>query len=323
MVMVLLGSSLAWPKPIRPEAPPDFSKLKEESIKKWSGAEVLLTGKLSKVIAGPVGLSDPPLRTYQIHIEPDKILRGQPEFPKQLVAGFAIKQSDPPTFPKPGQECVIALKFLRDAWELVGFDTATPDSIEQAKLATSFPMGWTIKGGKLVSPWAKVGAPNKAEGVACSVTGRPVLLVGDTVRFSVEPVEPVKKVEFANPDGDGEFKLIVKNVSDREVEVPAVLTDGKSIRWNEAIVIISDGNVLTLPGATANLTGLKPVVLKPRETVTGKIHTFAVPGINWPNGGSRVELQFCLGERSATHSFYYLFRHHDPIREAIEKSLKK
>jgi hypothetical protein len=315
--------AVASGKPARPEPLADYSKLKEESIKKWSGAEVLLTGKLTQVIAGPVGLSQPPLRTYKMHIAPGKVLRGSGKLEKELVAGYSIRQEKPPTFPGPDKDCLIALRFVRDAWVLQSVVETSADNIEQAKLATAFPLGWTVKEAKLVSPWASVGKPGKAEGPACSVTGRPVLLAGTGVRFTVEPVLPAKQVKFGNPDGDGEYKLIVKNHTQEEIEVPALLTDGKTIRWNECIVIRCQDKAYPIPGSTANLTGLKSVILKPGESVSGTTHVFALDGPEWPKGGYRIEFQFCLGETSATHSFYYLSKHHDPIREAVQKDLKK
>jgi hypothetical protein len=318
----LFAAGFAVAAPIRPEKPPDFSKLKPESIKKWSGAEVLLAGKVVKVIPGPVGLSQPPLHTFRLHIAPGKVLRGSGMFDKQLTANYSVRQQNAPTFPDPDKECVIALKFVREAWILQGVEESTAESIEQATLATSFPLGWTIKDGKLVSPWAAAGKPGKAEGVACSVTGRPVLLAGASVRFSIEPVPPAKKLQFGNPDGDGEYRLVVKNTTDQEVEVPALLTDGKTIRWNESVVIRCDEKTYPIPGSTGSVAGLQAVVLKPGESVSGTTHVFALDGPPWPRGGSRLEFQFCLGEKSATHSFYYLSRHHDPIREAIQKERK-
>jgi hypothetical protein len=323
VVSLVLCLAVASAKPIRPPMPPDFSNLKEESIKKWSGAEVLLIGKLTKVVAGPVGLSNPPLRTYKIEIAQDKILRGSAKLDKVFSASYAIKQDKEPTFPAPGKECVIALKFVRDAWILQGVEEASKEIIEQATIATSFPLGWTIKEGKLVSPWAKDGKPGKAEGIACSVTGRPVLPLGDGIRFSVEPMPPAKKFEFKNPDGDGDYKLTVKNETDKEVEVPALLTDGKSIRWNESVVIRCQDKTYPIPGSTGSVKGLSAVVLKPGESVSGTIHAFVLNGPEWPMGGYRIEFQFCLAERSATHSFYYFSKHHDPIREAVQKGLKK
>jgi hypothetical protein len=53
------------------------------------------------------------------------------------------------------------------------------------------------------------------------------------------------------------------------------------------------------------------------------VHALALQGPMWPMGGYRIEFQFCIGERSATHSFYYLSTHYDPIRDAAQKGAKK
>jgi hypothetical protein len=322
-VLLAIGLAVTSAKPVRPAPPPDFSKVKEESLKKWAGAEVLVIGKLTQVIAGPVGLSNPPLRTYRMTINPDKVLRGSAKLDKAFQASYSVRQEKEPTFPSPDKDSLIALKFVQGAWVLQSIDDATPDNAEQAKMATSFPLGWTLKAGKLVSPWAGVGKPGKAEGVACSVTGRPVLPAGDDVRFTVEPMPPAVKMKFGNPDGDGEYKLIVRNESANEIEVPALLTDGKEIRWNESIVIRCQEKTYPIPGSTGNVAGLKAVVLKPGESVSGTTHVFALDGPMWPKGGYRIEFQFCLAEKSATHSFYYLSKHHDPIRDAVQKGIKK
>jgi hypothetical protein len=323
LVLWIACMAVALAKPIRPAPPPDFSALKPEAIKKWSGAEVLLIGKLTQVNAGPVGLSEPPLRTYRIQISPEKVLRGSVKVDKAIAASYSVRQRNEPVFPTPIRECVIALKFVQNAWILQSVEETTADNVEQAKIATSFPLGWTIKEGKLVSPWAAVGKSAESKGVACSVTGRPVLPVGDGVRFSVEPMPPAVKHQFKNPDGDGEYKLVVKNETDHEVEVPALLTDGKTIRWDESVVIRCQDKTYPIPGSTGNVAAWKSVVLQPGETVSGTTHVFALDGPQWPMGGYRIEFQFCLGERSATHSFYYFSNHHDPIREAVRKPLKK
>lgn len=313
-----LGAALAVP--VRPAPPADFSRLKQDSIKKWSGAEILVLGKFTQAIPGPVGLSQPPLYTFRLQIETGKILRGPAKLDAKLNANFSIRQLNAPVFPAPDKECLIALKFVRGAWIVQHYDDATEANIEQARLATSFPLGWTIADGKLTSPWAAVGKPGKVEGLACSVTGRPVLLAGQ-VRFDVESVAPPKRFEFKNPDGDGEYKLTVKNDTDEEVEVPALLTDGKTIRWDESILIRVDNKTYPVPGSTGDVSGLKAVVLKPGEAVSGTLHALTLVGPSWPRGGSRVEFQFCLAERSNTQSFYYFSNHHDPIREAVQKKV--
>ncbi|MBM3992701.1 MAG: hypothetical protein FJ303_00865 [Planctomycetes bacterium] len=323
VVAVLIGLGALVAKPIRPPEPPDFGKVKEESIKKWAGAEVLLLGKLTQVIAGPVGLSNPPLRTYRMTITPEKVLRGSAKLDKAFVANYSVRQDAEPKFPQPDAECVVALKFVQNSWILQSVEQVAGENVEQAKLATSFPLGWTLKQGNLVSPWASVGKPGQPKGIACSVTGRPVLPAGDAVRFSVEPAPPAVKLKYGNPDGDGEYKMIVKNESDLEIEVPALLTDGKSIRWEESIVIRCQDKPYPVPGSTGDVKSLKSVILKPGETVSGTLHAFALNGPEWPRGGYRIEFQFCLAEKSATHSFYYLSKHHDPIRDAVQKKLKK
>jgi hypothetical protein len=322
-VVLAVCQAASRAQPQRPAEPPDFSKLTPDAIKKWAGAEVLVIGKLTQVIAGPVGLSEPPLRSYRMTINPEQVLRGSLKVEQPIAVNYSVRQKDEPTFPTPDKRCLIALKFVQKMWVLQGVEEVSATNVEQAKLATSFPLGWTVKAGKLVSPWAAVGKPAEARGIACSVTGRPVLLAGDAVRFSVEPMPPAVKLKYGNPDGDGEYKLSVTNTSDKEIEVPALLTDGKDIRWNESVVIRCQDKTYPIPGSSGNVKDLKAVVLKPGQTVAGTIHVFALEGPDWPRGGYRIEFQFCLAEKSATHSFYYLSKHHDPIRAAVRKGAKQ
>jgi len=321
--VLAFGLVVLGPAGLPGQVPPDFSKLPEAAVARWSGADALLLGKLANVTAGPVGLSNPPLRTYKLTVAPGTIFRGPEKLDKEVAVSFAIKQAAPVVFPGPEKECVIALAFVRGAWTLHHVEVSSPETIAQAKLASSIPLGWTVKDGKLLSPWAAKGKLGKGEGIACAVTGRPALLAGPGVRFEVEPVPPAVKFEFKNPDGDGEYKLTVKNVTDKEVTVPALLTDGKAIRWDESVVIRTQGKTYTLPGSTGDVSGLKPVVLKPGEAVSGTVSAFVMDGPEWPRGGYRIEFQFALGEKSATHSFYYFSTHHDPIREAVQRGLKK
>ena len=317
-VFVIAATASGAPAP-RPEAP-DFSKLSPEATAKWAGAEVLVVGKITKVVAGPVGLSSPPLRNYRLEVAVDRVLRGPAKLEKAIPANYSVRQNPEATFPE--GECIVALKFVHRAWIVQAYEAATPAGIEQAKQAVSFPLGWTIQDGKLVSPWGHGGRVGPARGNACAVTGRPVLLAGP-VRFTAEPVPPAKEFKFKNPDGDGEYKLTVTNDSDQEVEVPALLTDGKTVQWKESVVVRIQGKAYPFPGSSGSTAGLKPVVLKPGESVSGVVNALAFNGPMWPRGGYRIEFQFCLGELSATHSFYYFSAHHDPLRKAAIPPLKK
>src|SRR5262245_49113037 len=109
LVVLTLGWAAVVAKPVPPPKPPDFKGLKDESIKKFAGAELLVVGKFTQVIAGPVGLSNPPLRTYKLQIMPDKILRGAAPAKKAIAASYSIKQEKPPTFPNPQTDAVIAM----------------------------------------------------------------------------------------------------------------------------------------------------------------------------------------------------------------------
>jgi hypothetical protein len=49
------------------------------------------------------------------------------------------------------------------------------------------------------------------------------------------------------------------------------------------------------------------------------VNALRLQGPEWPQGGYRIEFQFCLGEKSKTQSFYYLSKHHDALREAAKQ----
>jgi hypothetical protein len=52
--------------------------------------------------------------------------------------------------------------------------------------------------------------------------------------------------------------------------------------------------------------------------VSTTVNALKLDGVAWPRGGSRVEFLFAVGDRGATHSFYYMSRHHDKLRQAAK-----
>jgi hypothetical protein len=98
------------------------------------------------------------------------------------------------------------------------------------------------------------------------------------------------------------------------VTVPALLSDGKAPLWNESLVILCQKKVYAVPGAKGVTKPAKPTVLKPGEELSGVVNVLKLQGPEWPKGGYRIEFQFCLGEKGVTKSFYYLSKHHDPLR---------
>src|SRR5207253_5731634 len=107
----------------------------------------------------------------------------------------------------------------------------------------------------------------------------------------------------------------VKNVTNRVVTVPALVSDGTNLLWNESLVIVCQDKVYPLPGAQGVRREPKAATLQPGEAVSTVVNVLKLQGPTWPKGGYRIEFQFALGEKSATQSLYYMSRHHDPLRE--------
>jgi hypothetical protein len=190
----------------------------------------------------------------------------------------------------------------------------------------ALPIGWTIDNGEPISPWAVLGDKawpkdaKKSEGPVCSKTGRPASRVPAEATYTVEQVLPPARQEFKNPYGNGEFKVSVGNPTEKELEIPALLTDGKKILWADSVLAFYGDQPKILPGA-GKATSLEPVRLKPGETVSGIVDVLPLDGISYP-GGARIYFDFVLGDRVANNFYYHLNNFHGPLREAALKKLK-
>jgi len=311
----------------RDERPDGPLPLKPEALAKWGGAEVIVVAKLQSVVAGPVGLSEPPLYTHTLKLVADRSLRGQFKAGDAISGSHQVRQKDRPIFPE-GKDCVVALKQVRGMWQVVAIVEATRAAVDEAESVSRVPLGWTLQKDRLVSPWAGMGQQAWPAGVKpqtrlfCSVTGRPALLVGPGIEMTAEPVKPKVEVKFANPDGDGEYRITLKNTTDRAITIPALLSVDGQVLWNESLVILCQGKVYSLPGAQGVKKMPTATTLKAGESISTVVNALALQGPEWPRGGYRIEFQFALGEKSATHSFYYLSRHHDPIRQKLQGGKK-
>jgi hypothetical protein len=287
-----------------------------------SSGEVVFVCKLTKVTDGPVGLSNPPVRQYRFEFEVSEQLRG-PKPTGTLI--YQIRSEAVPSFPLT-DKWVVAARSAGKNWQVTFIGTATDDVLKKAKALAALPAGWALEDGKPVSPWAVLKEKAwpkdgpKAEGAACSKSGRPALMAGAAVEFTVEQVPAENPQKFKNDMfGDGKFKLTVKNTSDKPVKVPALLTDGKTVFWADSVIVVTNGAKLL--GAAGRATGTMPVELKAGESVSGVIDTLTLPDVNWPRGGQRVYFDFCLGEKSANNFFYYFSNLHDPMRDEAVKKL--
>ena len=310
----------------RPKAPAPADKtppLSAEALERWGKAEAVCLAKLVAAKAGPVAQSFPPIYNHTLELSILSSLRGTFKKGDSLGAHHSVRQKDEPTFPV-GAECLVALKKAQgNRWQVVTIRPATAQDVAEAKLACSVPLGWSVVKGRLVSPWASLGDkawPTSARikgWWACAETGRPSLPAGESIEMTVEAVPPKKSIKWTNPDGDGEYRITVRNASDKPVPVPALLRAGDKVLWDESLVILCQGKVYTVPGASGVKEAPRPVVLKPGEQVSTVVNALKLQGPEWPRGGYRIEFQFALGEKSATKSFYYLSRHHDVVRQQL------
>jgi RNA polymerase sigma factor (sigma-70 family) len=301
---------------------PEPPRLNPESLGRWGQGEVVFKAQLVKAVTGPVGLSEPPLYSTQLQLRVVKVLRGSLKPGEVITAGHSVRQKDAPVFPE-GREVLVAMSTARGQKSVQVVVEADAAETQQAELACALPVGWTMEKGRLLSPWARLGKkawPVEARDkrpLVCAQTGRPPLLVGDAVEFTAEPVPPPVALKYGNPDGDGQYLITVKNVTKKPVTIPALLSDGKNVLWDESMVILCQKKVYTIPGARGVAKTPRPTVLQPGESVSGVINALKLQGPEWPRGGYRIEFQFCLGEKSVTRSFYYLSKHHDPLREKL------
>ena len=315
-----------WPRPL-PGAPKPAAA--NDDFKTIQRAQLVFTAELKQALAGPVARSMPPIHSHRLVLVVKDVLRGDLKPGARLTINHSARQRVKPTFPV-GEICLMTAAKSQGSI-VAGLVRKADDALlKTAHDATSLPLGWSKKGDKFVSPWADLGAkawpksaPPVAGAVVCSVTGRPALPAGAGVSLKVEKVPPKKQIKWTNPDGDGLYKITVTNDSDQPVTIPALLSDGKGIRWDESLAILCQDKARPVPGAKGLKAAPKATVLKPKQAVSTVINALVLTDVRWPRGGYRIEFQFCLGELSVTKSFYYLSRHHDSVRQAAVAKRKK
>lgn len=290
-----------------------------EALLKWSRAENLVVVDLTAVAAGPTGLSFPPLHNSRLSMTVRESIRGTLKPGATVLGLHTVRQQERPEFPQ-GKRCLASLTAARGGYRVEAIEEASDAAIKQARLVAELPLGWRVEGKTFVSPWAALGKQawpatlKSSETMRCGRTGRPALLVGAGLTLTVEPVPPAKAIQFQNPDGDGEYRLTLKNTSADKRTVPALLRDGERVLWEECAVVLCQNKVYPLPGAKGVPEAARAVVLGPGEGVSTVVQALRLQGPEWPRGGYRIEFTFALGEKGVTQSFYYFSRHHDAIR---------
>jgi hypothetical protein len=232
----------------------------------------------------------------------------------KFLRGKETKVRPPFGLTLPGEEAALAVGPYGHIDQML---PAGDRVLAQAAEALAWPLGWTLEGGRPVSPWAPLAirwpgpAPDKTR--VCAKTGRPPLPAGDPIDITVSQIIPPRVDPFRNPYGDGHFKETVTNRGDKAVTVPALLADGKNILWADSLVVIdistvsNHGTACLLPGAgaIAKAKDLRSVELRPGESVSAEVDVRHSRGVAFHPCGARYYFRFCLGEKSATSFFYF------------------
>ena len=303
--------------PIRPGGP-----AQPKAAINWAQQQIVFIGDLDTVVAGPVGRSFPPMFTHKLNFTVKEVIRGNLKPGDKIEASHVARQRVAPVFPVKAS-CIVGGEKSRGSYRAVAVEKVDPQKIASIRMACVLPLGWTADGGKVLSPWSNLkvrwpGAQKEGATHFCATTGRPALMAGAAVSFTVEKVPPQKEIKWTNPDGDGEYKVIVSNTSSKPVAVPALRKLGKRILWDDSLVILCQGKTYSAPAAKGIMDPSTPVVLAPGQKVSSVINPLALEGPSWPRGGYRISFQICLGEKSSSQSFYYMARHHDKIRDLLK-----
>lgn len=290
----------------------------------WSQAQIIFTGKLTKVVEGPTGQSFPPIYNHTLTFSVDKVLRGDLQPGAELTANHAARQETKPAFAT-DQPVIVAAVKAKNGLRVTILEQNTEALLDEVKVASLLPLGWKVKDGKAISPWEKFGRTawpaelkDDQAKITCSVTGRPAYFANG-IEFKVEKVPPAKDIQWTNPDGDGEYKITVTNPTDKPLVVPALLSADGKVLWDESLVILCQKKSYVCPGAKGVSGKAGPTTLEPKQSLSTTVNALRLNGPEWPQGGYRIDFQFCLGEKSSTQSFYYMSKHHDKLREAAKK----
>ena len=244
LLVFLSFTSISANAACRPE-----TQIDEGEKQQREAAEIIFAGKLTSVVAGPVGLSSPPMRTHRLTFSVTDVFRGDIESRQDLICNSVLVQNDEPVFPV-DKACIVYATQLDGRFNIVEVEEANGERLLEAGTIARYPIGWTKQDDHWLSPWGSLEgdgwAPETDAKFRCRATGRPALLVGENATYEVSVVPPEKSIKWTNPDGDGLFKITVSNPTENPIEVPALLSKDGKVLWSESLVIVCQNKNLHL-----------------------------------------------------------------------------
>lgn len=267
-------------------------------------SQMLLVGKIKSAQVTSLKESFPPIYDMRLTLDAPTSLRGR--LPAKPAVEYSETTVNEPKFP-PDKDYIIAASQLGGKWKVEWIKPATAALLEDAKLAGSLPIGWAVEDGKIVSPWASLGAKAwpagatlRAESLyACSKTVRPALLARAAVAMTVQMVSADDADAKAGRPASSHLVLTITNKAKGDVQVPALLTDGKTILWADSLVVLdSGGRAHILPGAGQAKDGVKSVTLISGQSLQTVYTVKSLKEIKQPKGASGAFVTFCLGDAS-------------------------
>lgn len=312
---------------------------KEQALAHLSKTPIAFIGTITDVIPGISTRSLPPINHYKLRLENIRCLRGSVagnEFSYQQrgtsVGRHNLRLNTDNQIEDEVKEPLVDGTYLACSSDSQHINTLVEldsNTIEELLQSSKIPLGWKKQSnGKYESPWQDSHAKKVkwydhqrfAGNEKCAKTGRPLLITPDDITLSCQPVPATHTNEYQNPDGDGIFKLTVTNNSSHPIEIPALLREShsKKILWEESIFVITDAGNHFFPGH-GQARDVEPVILEPEQSVSVQLDTLTLRGLDWPQGGWRLHLKFCLGDKGVEGNYYYFTNYHEPLRKKSKK----
>ena len=282
---------------------------------------------LSQQVKGPASALD----IVKTQRKLDKLLAKEDDgnLPKDLkyVRGsyYGVHKVDP-EFPDEDQLVLIALTGTSSTKRLAYWQPINVTTLDHVVKLIDLPYGWSLnEDGEPLSPWSGLG--NQAHmgddepALRCDDSERGFSPADEGLTLMAGKI-PAEFQNSYNRDGNGYFRLSLRNPTEFPLSIPALRRNKEGILWRESLVCL----ISTSSGATANavclprfsslqeLKDTEATVLEPGEEVSTIVNPLLFSSFPSISGYSQLTLRFCLGKTFAQSTFYFNSSYHEKIR---------